>query len=99
MQRSVLLITLMMVSAIGFSQTTLKGPKAKNATVAEKVANASPLQFYERPQAEKGPDAKNAKAWESKSVKSKFVLFRRTEELPIPKGPKAKNKKVWDNPW
>jgi len=96
MKRSVLLFALMLVSAIGFSQTTLKGPKAKNATAAEKAANASPLQFYESPQVEKGPDAKNAKAWERKDAKPKFVLFRRAEELP--KGPKAKNKKVWEDP-
>lgn len=94
MKRSVLLIALVMVSAVGFSQSTLKGPKAKNATAAARAANASPLKYYEMPIDLKGPKAKNEKVWERENVKTKSVLVRRKQPL---KGPKAKNKKIWED--
>ncbi|MDR7132165.1 hypothetical protein J2X69_004532 [Algoriphagus sp. 4150] len=95
MKRSVLLLAIMMVSAVGFSQSTLKGPKAKNATVEERTANASPLKFYSEPIDSKGPEAKNLKVWE-KTDSGKTIIYVRKEQ-DRPKGPKAKNKKVWKN--
>ncbi|MCE7058046.1 hypothetical protein LZF95_25415 [Algoriphagus sp. AGSA1] len=92
MKRSVLLLAIMMVSAVGFSQSTLKGPKAKNATAAERAANASPLKFKIEPLELKGPAAKNEKVWKREAVQTETVFVRREQPL---KGPKAKNKKVW----
>jgi len=83
----------MMVSAVGFSQSTLKGPKAKNATAAERAANASPMKFYKVPSDLKGPEAKNFRIWEKTAADTKIIYVRR--DLDLPKGPKAKNKKVW----
>lgn len=93
MKRSVLLITLMMVSALGYSQNTLKGPKAKNATASELAANASPLRFNSAPNNLKGPKRKNQKVWEKPEVNKQKIYIRKDEE--ILKGPKAKNRKVW----
>ncbi|REG90524.1 hypothetical protein [Algoriphagus antarcticus] len=95
MKRSVLVITLMMISAAGFSQSTLKGPKAKNASAAELAANASPLKFYSVPLDVKGPEAKNLSVWERPETRTKIVFVRR--DLDLLKGPKAKNKKVWED--
>lgn len=93
MKRSVLFITIMMVSVLGYSQTTLKGPKAKNATASELAANSSPLRFSSEPNYLKGPKRKNQKVWKkSESYQSK-IYIRKDEELP--KGPRAKNRKVW----
>lgn len=93
MKRSVLLLATMMVSAEGFSQSNLKGPKAKNATPVELAANALPIRFYDIPSGIKGPEAKNLRIWEKVAVDTKRIYVRR--ELDILKGPKAKNKKVW----
>jgi hypothetical protein len=95
MKRSVFIIAIMMVSAVGFSQSTLKGPKAKNATPIEKAAHASAMKFYSEPADVKGPQAKNQKIWEKPSAPTKIVYVRKDEE--ILKGPKAKNKKVWED--
>ncbi|PZX50235.1 hypothetical protein [Algoriphagus chordae] len=95
MKRSVLLLAIMMVSAVGFSQSTLKGPKAKNATPTERVAHASALKFYSVPTEVKGPEAKNQKVWTKSEISTKTVYIR--EEKDLPKGPKAKNKKVWED--
>jgi hypothetical protein len=93
MKRSVLIIAIVMVSALGYSQTTLKGPRAKKATASERAANASPIMFNTVPNDLKGPKRKNQKVWEQSEASTKIVYIRREEELP--KGPKAKNKKVW----
>lgn len=92
MKGAVLLIAMMFLSVVGFSQSTLKGPEAKNATAAELAANASQLKFYSAPTDVKGPQAKNFKVWKKSEVSTKNVYIRRDQVLP--KGPKAKNKKV-----
>lgn len=94
MKRSVLLLAIMMVSTVGFSQSSLKGPKAKNATAVELSANASPLKFKVEPSERKGASAKNEKVWNEEYAQIKIVFARREQLL---KGPKAKNKKVWEN--
>ena len=76
MKRSVLLLAIMMVSAVGFSQSTLKGPKAKNATAAERAANASPLKFKIEPLELKGPAAKNEKVWKREDVQTETVFVQ-----------------------
>lgn len=93
MKRSVLLFSIMMISAVGFSQSTLKGPKAKNATAAERAENALPMKFYSSPVDIKGPEAKNLKIWGATESSTKTIYVRKEPE--ILKGPKAKNKKVW----
>lgn len=95
MKRSILLLAVMMVSAVGFSQSTLKGPKAKNAKATERYANAKPMKFYTIPDVTKGPVAKNQKVWERPSRPTKIIYVRKEQE--ILKGPKAKNKKVWED--
>lgn len=82
-----------MVSALGYSQTTLKGPKAKNATAAELATNALPMVFNPIPNDLKGPQRKNQKVWKKAPADAKTVYIRREDEHL--KGPKAKNKKVW----
>ncbi|SFT99630.1 hypothetical protein SAMN04489724_3266 [Algoriphagus locisalis] len=94
MKRSVLLLAVMMVSAVGFSQSTLKGPKAKNAKATERYANAKPMKFYTVPDDTKGPVAKNQKVWNKEEGATQTVFVRRKEAL---KGPKAKNRKVWED--
>lgn len=94
MKRSVLLLAIMMVSAVGFSQSTLKGPKAKNATATERYANAQPMKFYTVPDDTKGPVAKNKKVWNQEEGTTNTIFVRRKEAL---KGPKAKNRKVWED--
>jgi len=83
----------MMVSVLGYSQTTLKGPKAKNATASELAANSSPLTFSPVPNNLKGPKRKNQKVWKQSKSYRKAMHIRKEEE--ILKGPKAKNRKVW----
>lgn len=94
MKRSLLVIALVMISVLGYSQTTLKGPKAKNASATERYANAKPMKFYTMPDDKKGPVAKNQKVWKQEDGVTKTILVRRKEPL---KGPKAKNRKVWEN--
>ncbi|MEP0712860.1 hypothetical protein [Algoriphagus sp.] len=94
MKRSVLLIAAMMVSAMGFSQSTLKGPKAKNAAPTERYTNAQPMKFYTVPDDATGPVAKNQKVWNQEDKMTKTIFVTRKEPL---KGPKAKNKKVWED--
>ncbi|WP_157243539.1 hypothetical protein [Algoriphagus resistens] len=92
MKKTVLVFAIMLSASVAFSQSTLKGPKAKNATPAERVAHASALQFYSEPAEAKGPAAKNKKVWQGEDVTTKTVFVRKEQPL---KGPKAKNKKVW----
>ncbi|WP_339870196.1 hypothetical protein [uncultured Algoriphagus sp.] len=94
MKRSILLLATMVVSAEGFTQSKLKGPRAKNATAVELAANSLPIRFYEAPSDLKGPDAKNLKIWEKSSANTKIVYVRKEKAL---KGPKAKNRKVWED--
>ena len=94
MKKSVLLVAVMLSASVAFSQSTLKGPKAKNATPSERVAHASPMKFKVEPEDVQGPKAKNKKVWESEKVETKTVFVRREQPL---KGPKAKNKKVWED--
>ncbi|WP_339877015.1 hypothetical protein [uncultured Algoriphagus sp.] len=94
MKRSLLLLATMVVSAEGFSQSKLKGPRAKNATAIELAANSLPIMFYEVPSDLKGPEAKNKKVWERENVKTRTLFGRRKKYLV---GPKAKNKKVWED--
>lgn len=94
MTKAVLLVAMMMSSTVVFSQSKLKGPKAKNATPIERAAHASPPTLYVVPIDIKGPEAKNLKIWDASKKQTKMVFIRRNKDL---KGPKAKNKKVWEN--
>ncbi|WP_339757869.1 hypothetical protein [Algoriphagus aquimarinus] len=94
MTKAVLLVAIMMSSTVVFSQATLKGPRAKNATAIELAAHASPPAFYVVPIDIKGPEAKNSKVWEVSNKSTKTAFVRRNKDL---KGPKAKNKKVWED--
>lgn len=94
MKKAILLIVIMTSSSVVFSQSTLKGPRAKNATAIELAANASLLKFYSSPNEIKGVDAKSFKSWEKAAINTNVIYFRK--ELDLPKGPKAKNLKVWE---
>ncbi|PZX51827.1 hypothetical protein LV84_03585 [Algoriphagus ratkowskyi] len=93
MKRSVLVIALMMLSVIGYSQSTLKGPKAKNATASELAVNASPITFNTVPNDLKGPKRKNQKVWKKSEGSTQSAYVRREDKMQ--QGPKAKNRKVW----
>lgn len=94
MKRSILLLATMVVSGEGFSQSKLKGPRAKNATAVELASDALPITFYEAPNMLKGPKRKNQKVWDTVDTPTKTMYLRRNERGL--KGPKAKNKKVWN---
>lgn len=95
MKSALLLLATMVVSAEAFSQSKLKGPRAKNASAVELAADALPIRFYEAPNNLKGPKRKNQKVWEVVTPSTELVFTRRKHKAL--KGPKAKNRKVWED--
>ncbi len=94
MKKLTLFISAFVISAMGYSQEILTGPKFKNAPAGTIQGPKITLVHEASPATLQGPVAKNSEVWMTKPSSRLKVGFR--DVIDNPKGLEAKNRNPWD---